>query len=116
MPDDVRKLFRIVFSAALPVVFLLALMPAPDVPVIVREQDKIGHFAAFLVLAVLGFGGWPNRSVAVCAGLLLYGLAIEVGQSLTAHRYGDPWDWVADAIGVGAGVALKLLRERSRRL
>ncbi len=25
---------------------------------------------------------------------------MELAQSQTSHRFGDPWDWVADAVGL----------------
>ncbi len=41
--------------------------------------------------------------VSVLVGLLIFGAAIEIAQSVTGWRYGDPLDWVADAVGVLAG-------------
>lgn len=113
MTGDVRTLSRLAFIAALATVFLLALLPSPDVPMIVGAQDKIGHFAVFFVLALLGLVAWPNHALTVCAIMLLYGLAIEVAQSFTAYRQGDPWDWLADTLGVAAALLLRSFAKRS---
>ena len=32
--------------------------------------------------------------------VLVFGLTIELAQSLTTWRQGDVWDWLADAIGI----------------
>ena len=41
-----------------------------------------------------------DHPLRIAAGLLLYGAAMELAQSQTGHRFGDPWDWVADAVGL----------------
>jgi len=113
MSGDLRTLFRLFFVAALAMVFLLALLPSPDLPAIVEGQDKVGHFIVFLLLTWLGLFAWPNHAFAVCASMLLYGVAIEVAQSFTTYRHGDPWDWVADALGVAVGLLLRSFANRS---
>ena len=42
----------------------------------------------------------PQQPLAIALGLLVYGAAMEVAQSFTVHRFGDPWDWLADAAGL----------------
>ena len=59
---------------------------------------------AFFVLMLLGAGGWPGRGGRIAVGLSAYGLLIEICQhTLTTNRFGDPWDWVADSVGVLLG-------------
>jgi VanZ family protein len=42
----------------------------------------------------------------VSTGLLAHGAAIEIMQAtLTTTRYGDVFDWLADGIGILAGIA-----------
>lgn len=69
--------------------------------------DKILHFGAFAVLGwLLGYGAyrsglppvWP-----VLAGLL-YAASDEWHQSYVPGRSVEAADWVADALGVAAGV------------
>ncbi len=92
------------FSVALVVIFVLALIPVAVVPVVVSFQDKLHHSAAFAVLMLLGVAGWPGRHARLAAGLLVYGVAIEVCQhTLTAHRVGEVQDVVADGLGIALG-------------
>ena len=100
MTSFVRTLFRIAFVLALVAVFWLALMPAPDIAKLVSWQDKIEHAVLFAALALFALVAWPTRPVAIALGLLLYGAAMELAQSQTGHRFGDPWDWLADAVGL----------------
>ena len=71
--------------------------------------DKSNHFLAFATLMVLGLTAYPHRRVALPAGLLLFGAAIEVLQSFTPHRYAEWGDLLADAIGIVGGRVLLLL-------
>ncbi|WEN41905.1 hypothetical protein CKCBHOJB_01486 [Thauera sp. GDN1] len=114
MPSSVRKLLRLVFVIALFAVFWLALLPAPDVARLVSWQDKIEHAVLFAALALLAFAGWPQRPLAIALGLLAYGAAMEIAQSRTAHRFGDPLDWLADAVGLLVLLPLALKRRDAR--
>ena len=100
MPSSVRTIFRLVFLAVLVAVFWLALMPAPEIAKLVSWQDKIEHAVLFAGLALLAAAGWPRHPGRIAIGLLLYGAAMEVAQSQTGYRFGDPWDWLADAVGL----------------
>lgn len=92
------------FIAAVLVVFALTMMPPPEMTQVVSSQDKFEHAIAFLVLMLLGAGGWPARVGRIAVGLSAYGLFIEICQhTLTTNRFGDPWDWVADSVGVAIG-------------
>ena len=60
--------------------------------------------SAFAVLMLLGRGGWPARTAALVAGLIGYGVLIEVCQhTLTTNRVGEFRDVVADGLGVAIG-------------
>lgn len=107
------QLLRLSFAAALIAVFVLALLPAPEAPKLVSWQDKIEHFVLFAGLAGLGFLAWPSRAWRVSVGMLVYGVAMELAQSMTAYRVGDYLDWLADAIGVAVALAV-FVRIRDR--
>ena len=108
-----RPILRGLFVAAVLVVFALTMMPLPEMTVVVSSQDKFEHAIAFLVLMLLGTGGWPRRVGWMAVGLSAYGLLIEVCQhTLTTNRFGDPLDWVADSVGVAIGWLL--LRRAAR--
>ena len=112
MPSSVRTIFRLLFCAFLLAVFWLALMPAPNIAKLVSWQDKIEHALLFAGLALLALAAWPQRPLAIALGLLAYGAAMEVAQSFTAHRFGDPWDWLADAVGLLVLLPFALRRRR----
>ena len=100
MPASVRTLLRVLFIAALGGAFWLALMPIEPVIKLLSWQDKVEHALLFAGLATLGIAAWPQRASVLAAGLLAYGAAMEVAQSTTAYRVGDPLDWLADAVGL----------------
>lgn len=100
MPPSIRTLLRALFVLALIGVFWLALMPAPEVMKLVSWQDKIEHGVLFAALMGLGALAWPRHLLTLAAILLLYGAAMEVAQSFTGYRFGDVWDWLADALGI----------------
>ena len=108
-----RPLLRGLFIAAVLVVFALTMMPLPEMTQVVSSQDKFEHAIAFFALMLLGAGGWPERIGRIAVGLSAYGLMIEICQhTLTTNRFGDPWDWVADSVGVLLG---GLLARRAAR-
>ncbi|MBS0344819.1 MAG: VanZ family protein [Proteobacteria bacterium] len=97
-------LSRVSFSVALIVIFIMAMIPLPEVFNAFSWQDKLEHCAAFLVLMLLGWSGWPRHPRGIAAGLLLYGVLIELSQHFfTLNRVGDPWDVVADTSGLLIG-------------
>lgn len=99
-----RAILRTGFGAALVVIFVLALIPLPDALNAFSFQDKLEHNAAFLILMLLGWSGWPAKPRQIAIGLFLYGILIELAQHyLTTNRVGDPWDVVADSTGLLLG-------------
>lgn len=98
--------YRRLLLAVVLVVHLVVLyspsLPSPG-PAGVPGADKVGHAAVFglLVLAAL-WAGFSARWVVPLA--LAHAVLSEVGQHLLlAGRSGDPWDAVADVVGVGLG-------------
>jgi len=110
MPSSVRTIVRLLFIAALIAVFWLALMPAPELAKLVSWQDKIEHAVLFAALALMAIAGWPRHPGRIAVSLLLYGAAMEVAQSQTGYRFGDPYDWLADAVGLLVLVPFALRR------
>lgn len=99
-------LLRALFVTLLVAVLILSVMPAPDAPKLLSWQDKIEHFVLFAGLTVLGLLAWPGRTGSVAMAILVYGVAMELAQSMTAYRVGDYLDWIADALGVAAAVGV----------
>jgi VanZ family protein len=98
-------LSRGVFVVA--VMFSLAALfaPAADVPATPSGFDKVGHLLMFAILA--GTGRWAGvRAGALGVLLVLYAAGSEVVQGLPAlERSASVADWVADVVGVVAGLA-----------
>jgi VanZ family protein len=112
-----RPLLRAMLWLCLLAITWLALTPQPDAPGL--GWDKLNHAAAFLVLAALADLGWPGRATLPWRlGLLLgYGVLIELVQAVLAYRQGSALDFVADALGVAAYLAVQrgvaMLRRRA---
>ena len=83
-----------------------SLMPAPDTGV----NDKLSHFIAYFVLAGwfgLLASGRPGL-VWTVAGLIAYGICIELLQGMTSYRYLEWGDVIANSSGVIVGITLYL--------
>jgi VanZ family protein len=107
--------WRWAFAACLVIVMALALTP-PQVPTPTTGWDKANHALAFAVLAVLGLVSYPRRKVALLAGLLAYGGAIELLQGLTDYRSAEWLDLAADGVGLALGSVLAHLPPLSQSL
>jgi len=101
-------------------VALVSLMPAPDIGV----SDKLSHLVTYFFLS-----GWfsllaVNRTALgwTFIGLVGYGILIELLQGMTAYRYPEWGDVLANGAGVLAGILLyfsplqRLLRFVDNRL
>lgn len=96
-------------------VLIAALLPAAvwfwsdDIPVTdwLRHIDKWAHGLTFVVLAIW-FAGLYSRSAywRVAAGLLAFGVLIEVLQGLVRYRMAEWYDIGADALGIALGLAI----------
>ena len=98
--------------AAIAVVIMLSLLPAPALRFVPPGSDKLEHMLAYLALTL-----WysqlcaDRRALAWRAlGLLALGGAIELGQALTPYRTAEWGDLAANAAGVGLGFLLGLGR------
>ncbi|XUP28628.1 VanZ family protein [Xanthomonas axonopodis pv. vasculorum] len=97
------------WSAAIVVVIAVCLGPPPEFPELPSNSDKAEHFLSF---ALLCWGALQlfatQRAVAFAAfGLVLLGIGIEIAQgALTTNRSADPYDALADTLGILAGLCL----------
>lgn len=83
----------------------LSLLPLRGPDLGVPVSDKFNHALAYTVL-MLYFGQLARRRLAVVAGLLAYGVAIEALQSLLPPRSAEFADLVANCVGMGLGALL----------
>jgi VanZ family protein len=89
---------------------LFAVSSQPTLPVdLVSGTDKLAHFAAYSVLGFLLARGQFHARLSVLwplvIGSLIGGLD-EIYQSTVSGRQMDLADWVADTLGVIAGVVV----------
>jgi VanZ family protein len=97
------RLWRTAFAVLFAVVSYLALVSIPP-PQADFGWDKVNHIAAFAALAAVATRAFPGRLAATVAGLLVYGVFIEVAQAFIPLRTGDWRDLVGDAVGIALGL------------
>jgi len=90
------------------VVIVVSLIPPPPLPMYMpKHGDKIEHLLAYAVLAAAAVQVWrPGRPLLLAGlGLVLMGVALEFAQgALTATRQADPFDALANTVGVLLGL------------
>lgn len=97
-----KKLFKILFTIAMIVIFILAIIPDDHIHLEVSSADKIKHLTAFFVLSFL-----LNRASSTIKHrlrnmgvLLLFGIFIELTQLTLSYREGSIEDVYADSMGI----------------
>ena len=97
-------LSRGAFAVAVLVSLAVLFAPADDVPWSPPGVDKLVHLLLFAALAASG--RWAGVRAGVLAGsLVVYAAVSEVVQGLSAlERSASVADWVADVVGVLAGL------------
>lgn len=104
------RLWLGLWLCAIAAVIALSLVPPPPMPMETPHHfDKLLHFFAYFALAfgaVQVFSRW-RWLAGVALGLIALGIAMEWAQAtLVPHlRMLDPWDALANAVGVLAGMA-----------
>ena len=85
---------------------VLSLAPVPEIGV----DDKLAHTVTYFILS-----GWfsllaPHRMALgwTFAGLVAYGMAIELLQGMTTYRFAEWGDVLANGTGIAAGMLLYL--------
>ena len=113
--EEHGALSRGVFAVAVLVSLAVLFAPPGDVPDSAPGVDKVVHATLFLALA--STGRWAGMGRAVLAGVLvLYAAVSEVVQGLEViGRGASVADWLADVVGVLAGLALWAAVARRRR-
>ncbi len=104
--------FRILFCITLVVVTYLA-TTASEFTAVSSINDKIKHFIAFLILALLLDFSFPNSrfNTDKILPLIAYGIILEVIQHYLPHRMFSFFDVGADILGlVGYGLLIPFLK------
>lgn len=93
---------------AVAVVVVLSLVSPPELPSTPAGSDKLGHLLAYAALMSAAVQLFERRlhRWRVAGALVAMGMLLEVLQGgLTATRMQDPWDALANTLGVLAGFA-----------
>jgi len=89
-------------------VVVVCLGPPPQIPDMPENGDKIEHFLTYVMLAMGAVQLFATRRALAWAGLglVLLGVAIEFAQgAFTVDRSADPFDALANTLGVLTGLA-----------
>jgi len=106
-----QPFIRAVFWTMCLTVLAGALAPQADSPQLFALADKAVHTLAFAALALVGIKAYPKHVVIVCLLLIALGGLIEIVQGYTSTRSQEWEDFLADTLGIGAGVLIaKFLR------
>jgi VanZ family protein len=100
-----------VWLAGVLAVVALSLMPPAPLPELPSGGDKVEHFLAYCLLAMGAVQLFALRGLwlLVCAGLVAMGIGLEYAQgAYTVTRMQDPFDALANTLGVAAGLATAL--------
>jgi VanZ family protein len=96
------RLFAAAFALGAMTILWFSLKPMPA-QAAAGQIDKVEHFAAYAGLTLLGFLTWGRASAMLVAGVLLFGVGVEIAQALLpTGRTGS----VLDALANTAGAAL----------
>lgn len=78
-----------------------------------RWQDKLYHLLGFGLVGLLFFLAYSNRRK-VFWGMTLVAFAVENGQRFIEGRHYDPWDLVANGLGILLALATVILLPRRK--
>ncbi|MFC4259956.1 VanZ family protein [Marinobacter lacisalsi] len=112
LPEPVYKLiacqflWRTLFCISIAAITWLGFTSEPY-PIPSAASDKVNHLLAFMELAILTRLGWPRLGLMPPLLVLTgFGLALELGQSITPWRDFALSDLLADVIGILLGYGL----------
>ncbi len=101
-----RQLYLMQFFALLVLFLFMGLTPAPETyaPAL---NDKLAHFSGYFVSAFSISFAYPQKSIGYKAiFLILFSIAIEIGQYFMPPRTFDLLDICANSAGVLVGLAV----------
>ena len=115
LPESFHKLiayqwlWRTLFCISIAAITWLGFTSEPY-PIPSAASDKVNHLLAFMELTILTRLGWPRLGLLPPLLILTgFGLALELGQSITPWRDFAVSDLLADMIGIVLGYGLMSL-------
>ncbi len=107
LPKFGHPAWKIAATIALGLLLFLTLTPGVDSGIHLPHIDKVFHAVAFAGVTFLMLGAFPKMNRWYIVGiLLLLGVAIEIIQLHIPGRSFSFADWIGDAVGVFAVLAL----------
>lgn len=100
--------WRLLFGTYLLLIAFVSLTPADSQELPVRHIDKIGHFLAYLLMAVLALissGQWRGRLLALFLSFVI-AFILEWGQTYVPGRVASLTDGITNYLGLLAGIFL----------
>ena len=109
------NIYKGLFWGTIFAVLVLSLLPL-SLPALdlFSWQDKVHHFIAHSVLCFLAIKAYgESRSIwTIGLSLVAFGLGLEIAQSITGYRFGDPLDLLANTLGIITVAILHLVQKR----
>lgn len=103
------RLWLGLWSLAIVALIVVCLVPLDGLPPLPENSDKVEHLAGYFALAAAAVQLFRGRMLLVAAvGLVLLGVGVEFAQGMTAYRSSDPYDALANTVGVMLGMATAL--------
>lgn len=105
----------LLWCAGIVAVIVVCLGPPPALPELPDNSDKAEHFLTYVLLAFGAVQLFGSRRALCWAGLGLValGVGIEFAQgAFTVDRSADPFDALANTLGVAAGLSFARTRMR----
>lgn len=100
------------------VISIISLTPADSSELPITNMDKVGHFLAYLLMAVLALISFKNRNSRITAVILTFiiGFLLEWGQSFVPGRDASLADGITNMLGLLTGSLLFWFYKRRKSI
>ena len=103
------RLWLSLWSLAIVALIVVCLVPLDGLPPLPDNSDKVEHLAGYFTLAAAAVQLFRGRYLAWAGvGLVALGIGVEFAQGMTTYRSSDPYDALANTVGVLLGLAMAL--------